>query len=446
MSASLAESLTSKKLIVKNISLNFIIQIVTILIGIFTVPSIIQGLGVDRFGILSIIWAVIGYSSLFDFGLGRALTQVVSSKLGAGLEEEIPSVIWTSMVLISGLGILAAALIFSLSGVIVDFIKVSPKYHQETLQSMQVMALTIPFLVWVIGMKGVLESYQKFDYTTWLRVPILITNYLIPIILLKFYPSLLGLVVVLAIGRISTCLGFLWAINKTVKNLASGMHFERQHFLSLFRFGSWLTVSNIINPFMAYLDRFLIAGMLSAQVVAYYATPYDVLSKMTIASGAVMSVIFPALATEFSRGSGRAKEFYARTLKLLALILIGPTLVCVIFAKPLITLWINGQFAEQSYLLAQVMALSFFISCMNTVPYSVIQALGRSDVTAKIYLFELPVFIGCLILSVQYFGIIGAPIAALVRFILDSILMHIFALRYIKKSQLTGPLPSANPA
>ena len=45
----------------------------------FAIPLLIQGLGTDRFGVWTLAWMVMGYFSLFDLGLGRALTQAVGS-------------------------------------------------------------------------------------------------------------------------------------------------------------------------------------------------------------------------------------------------------------------------------------------------------------------------------------------------------------------------------
>lgn len=59
-----------------------------LLVAVFAIPLLIKGLGIDRFGILTLAWMVMGYLSLFDLGLGRALTKLVSEKLSAGQEEE----------------------------------------------------------------------------------------------------------------------------------------------------------------------------------------------------------------------------------------------------------------------------------------------------------------------------------------------------------------------
>ena len=46
--------------------------------AVFTIPVLIRHLGNERFGLLTLIWAIVGYFGLFDFGLGRALTQQLS--------------------------------------------------------------------------------------------------------------------------------------------------------------------------------------------------------------------------------------------------------------------------------------------------------------------------------------------------------------------------------
>ena len=81
------EQLTGGRLLARNTVLNLIGQAGPLAIAIFTMPILIRGLGIDRFGVLTLVWLVIGYFSLFDLGIGRALTKFVAEKLGAGQEE-----------------------------------------------------------------------------------------------------------------------------------------------------------------------------------------------------------------------------------------------------------------------------------------------------------------------------------------------------------------------
>ena len=58
----------------------------------------------------------------------------------------------------------------------------------------------------------------------------------------------------------------------------------------LLRFGGWMTVSNIVGPLMVTLDRFLIGALISVSAVAYYATPYEVVSQHITAAPVPPSV------------------------------------------------------------------------------------------------------------------------------------------------------------
>jgi hypothetical protein len=52
-----------------------------------------------------------------------------------------------------------------------------------------------------------------------------------------------------------------------------------------------------ISPLMVYMDRFLIGSVISVAAVAFYATPYEVITKMWLVPGALLGVLLVVLAT-----------------------------------------------------------------------------------------------------------------------------------------------------
>ena len=103
--------LTRGGLLARNTLLNIVFQAVPLLVALITIPIIIKGLGTDRFGVLTIAWMVMGYFSLFDLGLGRALIKFIGEKLARNQTEEIPALFWTSLLMMSALSIIAALII-----------------------------------------------------------------------------------------------------------------------------------------------------------------------------------------------------------------------------------------------------------------------------------------------------------------------------------------------
>ena len=110
----------SGKTLARNTLLNFAGQIFPLIIGVVTIPFIIKGLGTERFGILSLIWVVIGYFSLFDMGLGRATTKFVSELLGKKEIGRLPTVVWTSLLFNTLLGIIGGVVLAAITSPLVE--------------------------------------------------------------------------------------------------------------------------------------------------------------------------------------------------------------------------------------------------------------------------------------------------------------------------------------
>ena len=70
MSEPVSSGLTSGRLLARNMIFNFAGQAAPLLVALFAIPLLIDGLGTARFGVLALAWIVIGYFSFFVLGLG----------------------------------------------------------------------------------------------------------------------------------------------------------------------------------------------------------------------------------------------------------------------------------------------------------------------------------------------------------------------------------------
>ncbi len=61
-------------LLAHNTIVNILGRVLPFFITIFAIPFVIKGLGTERFGILSLAWALLGYSAVFELGLGSPIT------------------------------------------------------------------------------------------------------------------------------------------------------------------------------------------------------------------------------------------------------------------------------------------------------------------------------------------------------------------------------------
>src|SRR5215211_8814633 len=148
MSESTLNKLIGGRLLARNTLFSLFGEGAPLLAAFFAIPILISGLGTDRFGVLSLAWMVIGYFSLFDLGLGRALTRLVAEKLGAGQQQEIPVVVWTTLFFMLLLGLTGMLIVGLLSVWLVqDVFEIPESLRPETLRAFYLLALSIPVVI-----------------------------------------------------------------------------------------------------------------------------------------------------------------------------------------------------------------------------------------------------------------------------------------------------------
>lgn len=97
--------------IARNSIINLIGGILPLVPAIIATPFLLRALGFDRFGFLALAWALVGYLTLFDFGVGRALTRAIAECLGDGREEEISSIAGNGLAIAAAFGAVAAVIL-----------------------------------------------------------------------------------------------------------------------------------------------------------------------------------------------------------------------------------------------------------------------------------------------------------------------------------------------
>ncbi|PVV09475.1 MAG: hypothetical protein B6D77_10265, partial [gamma proteobacterium symbiont of Ctena orbiculata] len=329
--------LTRGGLLAKNVVWNLFSIVVPFLVAIITIPILIDAIGKDRFGLLAISWMFVGYFSLFDFGLGRALTVLVAKCLGEDRQEGIPGLVWTAMTMMAVLGVIGFGVSFMLTPWLVgSVLKVPPELQQETTKAFYLLSLSIPFVIITVGLRGVIAAYQQFGMLTAIRIPMGIFTFVGPVAVLPFSTSLYPIVAVLVAGRFIAVLAHLLLLFRIVPEIGYRYRLDATQLRPLFGFGGWMTISNLVVPLMVSMDRFVIGAVLSVTAVAFYTTPFEVVFRLLVIPTAVMAVLLPAqsttLAIEKGEDRGYSAELFNKGLSYIYMDLLPLLLVISVFS------------------------------------------------------------------------------------------------------------------
>lgn len=394
---------------------------IPLLAALAAVPILVAELGVDRFGFLTLLWAVSSYLSLFDLGVGRALTKSVSECAAAG-GEGLGELIWSAMHVM-----LAVSLFVVLGGVLaVILVDWSPEEHWALI----FMVLVVPFVIITTGLRGVLEAFGEFVPINIIRIPQGVLTFVAPVIVVKNNGGLGEIAAALLIVRFFALLAHGYCVYSACPEARKVKSWKRQHVNGLLITGGWVSVSNIVNPLMGYMDRFVIGGVISLAAVSYYVTPYEIASKLWIIPGAITAVMFP----DFARRLGGKKMLLGAYKKGLLLIFVGVFPVSVlgfVFAKDGMEFWLGESFAAHSWLAMRVFCIGIFVNCLAHVPFTHLQAVGGAKTTAAIHVFEFFWYVPSLFLAGFYFELNGILIVWLFRIVLDAILMFFYSYKMV---------------
>lgn len=423
----MTKTFVSSKSILKNAAHNLLGQGLPLVVAFYCIPHLITVLGVERFGFLTLIWVVVGYLSIFDLGLGQALTKLVAEKIGHGEHDKIPPLFWTAMWLMCGLGVAGLLIGEMLIPYLIDHMfNLPPALKQEAQSALVVAVLSLPFVIVSTGSRGVLEAFQRFDLVNWIRIPLGIFNFAAPLLVATYLANDLSeITAVLVFARFIFLCATMWLCFKINPALRPVQKIQSALLKPLFSFGGWMTLTNLIGPMMVYLDRFVIGALISMSAVAYYVTPYEAITKMWIIPSALIGALFSAFSANLAGHVERAVKQFENATFGIFLLMLPITMLVMAYASEGLTLWLGHDFAIHAVSVFQILAIGVFINSIGRVPSVFIQAAGRPDITAKLHLLQLPIYLLGLWYALGRWGVDGAAIIWVARIVLDNVVLFL---------------------
>lgn len=428
-----SSALLSGRLLTSNVIWSVLGAGLPLLVALWAIPMLLHMIGIQRFGLLSIIWMGVSYFSLLDMGIGRALTKQIAERLGKNGLDELPALIATGLRLAFALGTIGSVLLAAISSWLAErVLNIPSNLVHEAIWSFGILAATLPFVVSTGAQLGVLQAYQRFAAINVVRIPLGIMNFLAPVLISTLTSSLATITMALAVSRVLAWLIYLRLCLPYTRQDMPASFLDRRHVRALLGFGSWVTVSNITGPMLVYFDRFLIGALLSMSAVAFYATPYDAITRLWIIVEAVTGVMFPALTMAFANDAGRVEKILSVAGRSLLIIMMPIMAMVILFAPEILSWWVGPAFSAHSTLVLRWLAVGVFVNCMARLPYTMLQSAGRPDLTAKLHMMELLPYGFMLWGLIRSYDINGAAAAWTVRIFVDA--LAIFALSvYITK-------------
>lgn len=388
------------------------------------IPILIRAYGDNQFGMLMICLSIVGYFNVFDLGIGRAATHIISKKISdLDPEYDIAELIRTTLTLALLLGLLGGFILWVSSGWFIQDILKIEEFSKDYASIFLLLAITIPFVILTSVIRGVFEAQHLFKLTSVLRTILGVSIFLGPYTAVYFGANLRNAVISLFAVRILIFFIHYFILKNSPILREKTPVFKIAWAVKIFKFGSWVTLSNAIGPFLDYLDRFFILSILGAAAVTYYVVPFDFLTRLTFISMSISTVLYPFFSKSIKSNGYEIIGILKNSLFVAPIIIYPFLLIIAAFSQEFLSFWINDIFSLKSAVVVCFLSLGLLVNSYAQIIYAYLQGAGRADLTGKLHLIEVVPHLLILGIAISSFGIIGAAFAWFLRGVIDLFLM-----------------------
>lgn len=381
--------------------------------AIIAIPAfalINKQVGTELFGIFTLSFAIVGYVSIFDLGLSRAVIREVA--MNAENSSIIIAIINTAFTIILGLSLLAVLLIVGMSEYFVSLLSISDSYQQDVVSGLKWLAICVPFLLISQIFLSYFEGLAEFRTLSLVRTLGNILIVVLPCVASFFEPSFTALMMAMVVARVVVFLcSVVWILQRiAICPMVDGKIAKR-----LLGFGGWMTVSTVVGPIMMYFDRFILSSIGGAKNVAFYTAPSELVMRMLSLPSAGARTLFSRLSRT---PNGKEQVIYRLSILLFGVVSFLFALPFFVFAEEILVWWLGQEFTQSAWVF-RILLIGFVFNAIAQVPYSSLQAKGLSKHTAMVHCVELMPYIILLIFLVEYYGLVGVAVAWTLRVFAD---------------------------
>lgn len=415
----------------RNTIWNLIGSGIPLIAAVALIPFTLHRLGDEAFGLLTLIWALIGYFSLFDMGVGRALTYELSKLLATNSASEISLTLKAGLILTLAAGLFGAVVMLILAPYLAtSWLKINPALQQDALLSFKIAAIGVIPTTITSGLRGALEGLGRFAASNINKIILGFCMFVLPALSIVLHgPHLWAITLYLVLARLIVAFAAATQLRYYLVLSTSGL--IKNHLKPLINYGVWITVTGIVGPLMVYGDRFFVSAAVGAALLPLYVIPQEGLQRLLMIPAALCGALLPQLAT---LNSQNAAATYKRNYKRVAVVMFGICLLAALLAYPALAWWLSAEFAKTALPIVLILSVGIWLNSMALVPYTLIHANGNPRLTALFHLFELALYVLALWWLATNFGLVGAALAWVGRVALDLILLHIAANKLFRDS------------
>ncbi len=382
---------------------------VPMVVALATVPLLIGALGVEGFGIVTLVGSVIGYFGVLDINLSAGSIKYLAEHHAAGDRQRFAETFWFGIMFYGFFGLLGAAVIFFAADLLVArFFEVSEGMRSATIGAFKVAALGFALTQAQNYLLVVPQALQRYDRSAQSEA---------------FFGILVNLTSVGAALAGAGIVGVIIArVSVSALNVLYLMRLIRSFDLqlapawprldvraSLTSFSAYAYLSKIASTLHQHADKLIVGAIAGPVALTFYTVPVTLAGRILGLTYRLSSVIYPRASA--LAGTGRINELrpvYLGVMRYVTYINLAALGVIVLAGDEFLRRWVGEQFVQQGYPVLMLMTVALLVDSLTNIPSLVNDALGHPRVTGRFALANGIFGVALVYLGTKFGGIVGA--------------------------------------
>jgi len=413
--------------IAKNISVFFVANVLTLLLGFASLSLTGRYLGAELFGVLSLALAFSGmFGIISDLGLSTLTTREVARD---------KSLVNKYVGNITGIRVFLAILTF---GLIVGSAMLLG-YAPQTVYVISIVAISLVFTTLSSMYNSVFQAFEKIKYqSVWLILNSALFLCGVAISIKLNFDVVSFAAIYFFVGAI--VLVYTWAIFRR-KCSRSKLEFDPVFWRSTINTALPFALTSIFTTMFFWIDSILLSAFKGVEVVGWYSAAYRLMVVLLIIPTVINYAVFPAMSRFFVDAKNSLLLMRDTYLRYMAVIGV-PIGVAITFFSREIILLIFGAGYVNSVIALQILVWASVFIFLGSPFTNFLVSTDRQVSLTKVALICLVENVVLNLILIPPFGLIAASlVTVLTEF--TSFLLILLASRAVTKISINNGLPTA---
>jgi O-antigen/teichoic acid export membrane protein len=399
---------------VLNIASNYLRFLVGMVVVFLLTPFIVSRIGVDLFGLWSLIFAFVGLFGLLDLGFATAAVKFVAELTARRDDHGRNQVLATLFVVYTSLGLLCLLVVAALAGTIPDWFALTAAQRDAFAAALWLLGAAVALGLPLSLFKAILIGSGRMALVNLVELAMTIANALLIVVLLEAGYGLLGLAGSTAATMLLAPLLLIpFAYRLTPSLSLSPVHFSGRRVRELGGYSFYFFIANVAVLIILRIDPVVIKAFLPLSAVAVYAIAAKVAEYTYLLNKQFSNALMPLVSQ--SAGAGDRERVTSVLLDgTRFLMAVATPFVALLFfhVDAIIRLWMGDAFADAAPLL-RILLFAVLCTSIQLNAANVLGMTGHHRFVAFAMGGSALVNLVLSILLIHHLGLTGVAVATL---------------------------------